>query len=351
MKTINTFILVLITLFFFCVNALGQPPRDYGDAPEGVIAYPSLIVSGAFPTCKAGGPAGWVEHKNFGAVLGGFDFETEGNAALCPLFAPYDFDECFGDGDAGLIMPESYTIVNGQVVACPGVTGSPLGYICQNVSWGTHVDILVENKMPGTTMGYMNVVIDWNQNGQWGDIVNCSGVQVPEHVLQNWPIPIGTSGALSLLSPPGFTVGPNTGYVWARFTISEIMVSPNWPGAGIFEDGESEDYLLEVVLSTEIAEQENSIYQMNLKVHPNPARGITTLRYYLPSSAKAGIYIYNLQGTLISKFSDCYQLEGEHEVMWTGFNTSGIAVPGGVYVIVLRVNEMPVDRARLIWMK
>ena len=35
-----------------------------------------------------------------------FDFELEGNAGWCPGgFPPYDQDEGFQDGDAGLIMP------------------------------------------------------------------------------------------------------------------------------------------------------------------------------------------------------------------------------------------------------
>ncbi len=351
MKTLIAFILSLIIFLYFSLNVRAQDPRDFGDAPEGVIAYPSLGVSGSFPTCKNVGPVGWVEHKNFGAVLGGFDFETEGNAALCPFFTPYDSDECFADGDAGLVMPESYTIVNGQVVACPGVVGTPLGQICQTISWGTHIDILVENKMPGTTMGYMNVVIDWNQNGQWGDVVNCSGTQIPEHVLQNFPVPIGTSGLLSLLGPSGFTIGPNTGYVWARFTISEIMVAINWDGGGVFEDGESEDYLLEIVLNTDVNKQYEEKTKVNLKVQPNPACGTTKLSYYLPFPAKTEVYIYNLQGALVHSLVNAFQPKGEHEVIWNGVNTKNVTVPEGMYFIELRVNKSIIERTRLIWMK
>ena len=82
---------------------------EYGDAPEGpsAIAYPSLGVSGSFPTCISVGPAGFVQHFNFGAWFGpSFDMELDGNGGLCPqCFPPYDQDECFNDGDAGLIFP------------------------------------------------------------------------------------------------------------------------------------------------------------------------------------------------------------------------------------------------------
>jgi len=52
------------------------------------------------------------------------DLETDGNAGLCPgCFSTYDDDECFNDGDAGLIMPGSYTIdASDTVIPCPGVT-------------------------------------------------------------------------------------------------------------------------------------------------------------------------------------------------------------------------------------
>jgi hypothetical protein len=217
---------------------------EYGDAPEGdgKIAYPSLGVSGAFPTCKCCGPSGWVEHTNFGAWFGPtFDFETEGNAGLCPsCFPPYDQDECFQDGDAGLIIPDPFTIDNtNTVVPCPSGSGTPLGSPGQVAAWGINIDIHVHNTMPSSTQGYFNLIIDWNQNGAWGD--------PGEHVVMNFfPIPNPFDGPISGLSPPNFVIGSNPGYVWARFTISERPVAANWNGEDSFEDGESEDYLLQI---------------------------------------------------------------------------------------------------------
>ncbi|GAF97974.1 unnamed protein product, partial [marine sediment metagenome] len=68
----------------------------------------------------------------------------------------------------------------------------------------------------------------------------------PEHVLVNFPVPNPYDGPLSGLVPSGFLIGPNPGYVWTRFSITEQAVSLPWTGEGSFEDGESEDYLLEV---------------------------------------------------------------------------------------------------------
>ncbi|MBE9484432.1 MAG: T9SS type A sorting domain-containing protein [Bacteroidetes bacterium] len=246
MKTFCKTIFVFLLGMALSMSLNAQADFDFGDAPETAIAYPSLGVMGMFPTCMGVGSS-WVQHNNFGAQLGPtFDFEPDGNAGLCPTFAPYDSDECFQDGDAGLLFPESYTIISNTVVPCPGFNGTTLGTTCTNAIWGGHIDIDVSNFMPSQTIGLMNVVMDFNQNGVWGDQVLCSGVSYPEHVLVDFPIPNPFAGPLSVLGPPGFMIGPNSGYVWARFTISELQVGADWDGHGFFEDGESEDYLLHI---------------------------------------------------------------------------------------------------------
>ena len=209
---------------------------DFGDAPEGALAYPATGVPGAFPTCMNVGPWLWVQHRNFGAWLGpAFDFEADGNAGNCPLFTPntYDMDECFADGDAGLLFPEPYTIqgpVGAEVVTpCPGYSGTALGTTCQTAVWGVDVDIDVTNLMPNQTEGFVNVLVDWNGDGQWAGASTCATPgDTPEHVLVNFPVPNGFSGPLSALVPPPFVIGPRHGYAWARFTISEQPVGLAW---------------------------------------------------------------------------------------------------------------------------
>jgi hypothetical protein len=219
---------------------------DYGDAPEGdnAIAYPSLGILGSFPTCKGSGPSGFVQHDNYGGYLGpGVDFENEGNGGTCPGgFPPYDQDECYKDGDAGLIIPEPFTIDSAyNEIPCPGGNGTSLGKVGQTAAWGTDIDIHVHNTMPNHppyVIGYLNLIIDWNQNGMWGD--------PGEHVLINHIVPALYIGPASGLSPPSFTIGPNSGYVWVRFSITEAPVPQDWNGEGNFEDGESEDYLFHI---------------------------------------------------------------------------------------------------------
>ena len=230
---------------------------EFGDAPEDVIAYPSLGVIGAFPTCMNVPIAGFIQHITVGQLLFGpnVDTEIEGNGGICPAFAPYDNDECFAGGDAGLMFPEPFTIVSPPpvVVPCPMSNGTPLGNTCQWAVWGANIDIMVTNN---TTMdAFVNVLIDWDQSGTWGGSSPCPGVPPPmaqEHVLVNFLVPPAYSGPLSVLMPAGsgFLIGPNKGYVWSRFTITDQPVPgppvAAWHGDGIFEHGETEDYLLRV---------------------------------------------------------------------------------------------------------
>ena len=228
---------------------------DLGDAPEGALAYPSMGVMGSFPTCINVPIASWIQHTNFGAWFGpSVDFEPDGNGGLCPSFAPYDNDECFMDGDAGLLLPQAYTITGPAgaevVVPCPiGQAPPALGLTCQTAVWGANIDIDVHNTMPNHPEylpGFVNVLIDWNQDGVWGGSSPCppAGTPAPEHVLVDFVVPPLFIGPLSALGPPPFLIGPNSGYVWARFSITEAPVGPGWAGHGGFEDGESEDYLL-----------------------------------------------------------------------------------------------------------
>ena len=225
--------------------------RDFGDAPEGTLAYPSSGIPGLFPTCVGVGPASWIEHDTKWLYFGSrVDIEPEGNGGVCPAFNPnsYDQDEGMTDGDAGLIRPRAYTIKGplGSEAVLPLIfTGlESFGSTCLTTIWGVNLDIEVNNQRPDGRDAYVNLLIDWNQDGKWEGAAPCSDADVPEHVLVNFLVPNGYRGPLSQLAPPSFQVGPFPGYVWTRFSITERLVPKDWNGDGVFADGETEDYLL-----------------------------------------------------------------------------------------------------------
>lgn len=242
-------------------NCLGVDcPRpddgDFGDAPEGNLAYPDACIVGRFPTCKDVGSATWIQHKRQTAWFGpSADRETDGNAGLCPLFNPdtYNQDECFGDGDGGLLNWPTYTImgpVGGEFYwPCAGDMAGVLGVACGKAWWGDdkNINLEVHNHIPGGKIAFVNILVDWNRDGQWSGASSCPSGMVPEHALVNFPISNPFDDKLSTLVPPPFDIGPLSGYFWARFSITEKPVpADGWDGSGVFEVGETEDYLVYV---------------------------------------------------------------------------------------------------------
>jgi len=317
--------LVVLALPLLSVTPVQAQPGelgDWGDAPEGAIAYPDTATMGQFPTCMVPGPATWVYHGPdplawFGitGMLGpGFDldWETDGNAGLGG-FPPYDQDESdlSMDLDSGLLWPGVYTIaelIPGLLIVVPLAIDCPLGYICQPAVWGESASIVVWNM--GVIPAYVNVLMDWNQDGMWGGASMCPGGDLaPEHVLVNFPVPPEFLGQLSVLGPPDFLIGPNAGYVWTRFTISPEPVVEDWDGAGEFLYGETEDYLLliEGLADLSITKSddpdpvivgENLTYNITVTNHgPSDATGVavidllpTTAMTYKSDSPSQGTY-------------------------------------------------------------
>ena len=174
---------------------------DFGDAPEGIPAYPSTapLVIGAFPTCLTPGPVGtqnidplcppistppgatgFVKHVQFGldnywlgcypTPLGpmGIDTEMDGKVntpsigfSACMAGLPtdcveaieggFDQDECYGDGsDAGLKTKVAF-------VGCHPNWFSFQVYSCAHT----------------TREIYLNILVDWNRDGDWNDSFFC----------------------------------------------------------------------------------------------------------------------------------------------------------------------------------
>ncbi|PIV80500.1 hypothetical protein COW53_09375 [bacterium CG17_big_fil_post_rev_8_21_14_2_50_64_8] len=80
-----------------------------------------------------------------------------------------------------------------------------MGEACEPIQWGTDIDIEVENTL--AVPQAVNVLFDWNQDGEWGGQSICSGsIMAKEHAVFN----------------------------------------PLWDGTGDFDTGETEDDLLRI---------------------------------------------------------------------------------------------------------
>lgn len=332
--------------------AAGEPPPppdpidEFGDAPEGVIAYPDNGVIGQFPTCTAvGAPGSFVRHRTPSGLLGlgsaPVDLEPDGNSGDC-AFTIYDRDECAftGGGDPGLRIAEPLTIAGGVITACPQGGGRPLGTSCAALFWGQDLDLIVSN-LSGAD-AYLNALFDWDQDGAWDGIFpGCPiGAIIDERVLTDFVIPAGFAGPLSSLNPAAFHAGL-AGHVWCRFTLTPAPLNdPAWSGAGSFSDGETEDYLLAIadVSGSGIPGDLTPGPGLTLAApRPNPFRSGTTLRWRQPDAAMARVTVHDLQGRLIRSYERAGASGETQAWTWDGRDTAGRPVPAGLYLVSVAV--------------
>lgn len=190
---------------------------------------------------------------------------------------------------------------------------------------------------------WLNVLIDWNQDGVWGGVDMTCGFPVPELAVENVMIPStgGVSVPLSQLVPglPLIDIGPFDGYVWARFTITDapLPFPATWDGGlgsggwGLVPLGETEDYLLAVGDIVDVAGGTPPVDRVRLRAAPNPFRAGTELRFALAEAADATLDIFDVSGRRIRSLLTGRQEAGVHVVHWDGRDQRGTEVAAGIY--------------------
>jgi hypothetical protein len=68
-----------------------------------------------------------------------------------------------------------------------------------------------------------------------------------------------------------------------------------------------------------------------LRAIPNPSTGLTSIYYSIPAEEKIRMVIYNTAGQEIRRLADESAPAGMHKVIWDGRNSTGNAVPNGIY--------------------
>lgn len=331
------------------VGSTADQPAEFGDAPEGALAYPPNGVIGDFPTCTSVGAAGtFVVHANPVSQLRlglSFDTERDGNGDDC-LWSDYDRDECNAvNGDAGFVGAGVHTIVNGLIEACPNSNNAPLGDPCTLSNWGPNGDIFIVNQTNAPAA--LNIVADWNRNGRWSGNAACNaGGPAPEWALPNFPVPAGYVGLLSALNPPPYRTG-REGFVWMRFTLSDAPVAAaDWDGSGVFDTGETEDYLVYVGSVAGVPDGGGALAgRLRLEaVTPNPFLAGTTVSWYQPADAPTRVTVHDLQGRLVATLGEGTRPAGRHALAWDGRDAAGRETGAGLYLVRVQAGAQVVTQ-------
>jgi len=73
---------------------------------------------------------------------------------------------------------------------------------------------------------------------------------------------------------------------------------------------------------------------------PNPFNPGTTIRYFLAEAGRAEIIIYDVAGRQVRVLANGHLQAGEHETFWDGCADSGEQAASGVYLYVLRADDV-----------
>ena len=271
----------------------GRALTDFGDAPEG-IRYSNRFGTGLgkFPTCLSPGPigtveafcaplgtppgpAGYVRHVHTGVdnfwlgawgpadARSGIDGELDGkvssaqaSASACNSAVTVDYTSSYNSNELRLGQDEMYWEREG---------GNPDGAIQEpRVNVACMQEFMMDYSIANcgsARRGYLNVLVDWNRDGDWNDNVKCtpfgfcSSLCAVEPCIQEWSIknlaldiPVGAN---FFRTPPIHIGTSGARFAWLRLTLTGEPVNDDFPWAGSatmpdgsFSGGETEDYEL-----------------------------------------------------------------------------------------------------------
>jgi hypothetical protein len=209
---------------------LGDAPDSSNSAGKQMEAYPGVVAD--FPTVYGtGSPPIGPLHRNqplqywLGAYIStefeadsGYDEDAVNN--LQPAAGLADLDL----GDDGLDLPATWEH-------------------CKPVQLTFHVKSAISK----ASSAKLNIWVDWDGDGSWGDDVLCGQSAVSEWAVKNQPVAIPGYGSYTFTTP-AFTVyrPDDAASFWLRVTLSDSDAGEGDGSgpAGGWADGETEDYLI-----------------------------------------------------------------------------------------------------------
>lgn len=79
---------------------------------------------------------------------------------------------------------------------------------------------------------------------------------------------------------------------------------------------------------------------LDLAAHPNPFNPAVVLSYRLEAAAVVRLEVYDLSGHRLATLVNGRQDGGDHQATWNGLDSSGRALPSGVYLAGLRAGTL-----------
>ncbi len=77
----------------------------------------------------------------------------------------------------------------------------------------------------------------------------------------------------------------------------------------------------------------------------------TVIYYYLPSSQRVKLEVYNVLGELVATLVDEVKPAGEHGIRWNARNTAGALVPAGIYFYRLRIDSKSIAARKMMLLR
>ncbi len=75
--------------------------------------------------------------------------------------------------------------------------------------------------------------------------------------------------------------------------------------------------------------------------YPNPFNPSTTIRYSLAQDAQVQLLVFDLMGREVARLIDGEKSAGMYQVVWSGVDERGEALPGGIYIV--QMTALPVN--------
>jgi hypothetical protein len=82
--------------------------------------------------------------------------------------------------------------------------------------------------------------------------------------------------------------------------------------------------------------------------HPNPFNPSTTISYVIHEDARVTLEIFDVEGRLVTKLVDTYQIRGPYTVRWNGVDHTGVRVESGVYLYRLTAGKYTISRKMVL---